>query len=65
MKNTEIFNALHDILRLITEIKEDHMNLYDQIDIINQKIEYRERNQVDVEEVYQLMEMWDFDDIDN
>jgi len=65
MKNTEIFNALHDILRLITEIKEDHMNLYDEISIINKKIEYRERNLVDVEEVYQLMEMWDFDDIDN
>ena len=65
MKDTEIINNLKNIIRLIIEIKQDHLNLYEEISLINKKIEYRERNLIDFEEVYQLMEMWDFDDIDN
>lgn len=65
MKDTEIINSLKNIIRLIIEIKQDHLNLYEEISLINKKIEYRERNLIDFEEVYQLMEMWDFDDIDN
>ena len=65
MKDTGIINSLKNIIRLIIEIKQDHLNLYEEISLINKKIEYRERNLIDFEEVYQLMEMWDFDDIDN
>ena len=47
------------------EIKKDHLQLYEEINRINRKIEYRERHLIDIEEVYDLMNTWDFDNIED
>tara|TARA_R110000772_G_scaffold65550_3_gene146299 strand:- start:22753 stop:22950 length:198 start_codon:yes stop_codon:yes gene_type:complete len=65
MKDNEILTTLKSIIELIIEIKKDHLQLYEEINRINRKIEYRERHLIDIEEVYDLMNTWDFDNIED
>ena len=65
MKDNEILTTLKSIIELIIEIKKDHLQLYEEINRINRKIVYRERHLIDIEEVYDLMNTWDFDNIED
>ena len=52
----EIYKKLITITNLIVAIKADHMNLYSQIETINKQINYRDRNMVDLEEMYEFID---------
>ena len=52
----EIYKKLITITNLIVSIKADHINLYNEIEIINKKINYRDRNLVDLEEMYDFID---------
>ena len=52
----EIYKKLISITNLIVSIKADHMNLYSQIETINKQINYRDRNMVDLEEMYEFID---------
>ena len=52
----EIYKKLVIITNLIVSIKEDHINLYNEIETINKKINYRDRNMVDLDEMYNFID---------
>lgn len=52
----EIYKKLVIITNLIVSIKSDHINLYNEIEIINKKINYRDRNMVDLDEMYNFID---------
>jgi hypothetical protein len=58
----EIYKKLISITNLIVSIKADHMNLYSQIETINKQINYRDRNMVDLEEMYQFIDNLQMED---
>ena len=52
----EIYKKLITITNLIVSIKADHMKLYSQIETINKQINYRDRNMVDLDEMYEFLD---------
>ena len=58
----EIYKKLITITNLIVAIKADHMNLYSQIETINKQINYRDRNMVDLEEMYEFIDNLQMED---
>jgi len=58
----EIYKKLITITNLIVAIKADHMNLYSQIETINKQINYRDRNMVDLEEMYEFIDNLQIED---
>ena len=58
----EIYKKLITITNLIVAIKADHMNLYSQIETINKQINYRDRNMVDLDEMYQFIDNLQMED---
>ena len=58
----EIYKKLITITNLIVAIKADHINLYNEIEIINKKINYRDRNLVDLEDMYDFIDNLQIED---
>ena len=61
----DIYEKLISITNLICSIKADHMKIYDELAVINKKIKYRERNMIEVEEIFDLIEQFEQFDIEN
>tara|TARA_R110000772_G_scaffold57382_2_gene130009 strand:+ start:2062 stop:2280 length:219 start_codon:yes stop_codon:yes gene_type:complete len=60
-----IYEKLISITNLICSIKADHMQIYDELETINKKLKYRERNMVEVEDIFDLIEQFEQFDIEN
>ena len=61
----DIYEKLISITNLICSIKADHMKIYEELAVINKKIKYRERNMIEVEEIFDLIEQFEQFDIEN
>ena len=61
----DIYEKLISITNLICSIKADHMKIYDELAVINKKIKYRERNLVEVEDIFDLIDEFEHFNIEN